>query len=174
MSSILKIYRPVLIFMAKFAGVYAVLVWIYNRYLAYWGHETDGLTGFVGKSVNVLFRLFHIDASTPALEGERGLKLLVNGEYVARIVEGCTAVSVIIMFIAFVIAFGKSFQKSCCFALAGALLIFIINILRIAFLGYMLYAFPAYQDVAHRIVFPAIIYGFVVFLWIVFIKKYNE
>ena len=174
MSSTLKTYRPVLVFIGKFAGVYAVLVALYNKYLAYWGNETDGLTRFVGKNVNYFFRLFHIDASTPALETERGLKLIINGEYVGRIVEGCTAISVIIMFVAFVIAFGKSLKKTLLFALAGSLLIFVINIFRITLLGYLYYAFPAYQDVVHRIIFPAVIYGFVVLLWIVFIKKFND
>jgi len=174
MSSILKTYRPVLIFIGKFAGVYALLVWLYNRYLAYWGDQTDGLTNWVGKNVNYLFRIFHIKASTPPLENERGLKLIINGEYVGRIVEGCTAISVIIMFVAFIVAFGNSFKKSLLFAIAGSILIFVINIFRIVFLAYLYHVFPAYQDVVHRIIFPAIIYGFVVLLWIVFIKKFNE
>jgi len=172
--SLLKTYKPVLVFTAKFAGTYAVLVGLYSLYLGTWEGQTDPLTRFVGENVNRLFGLFHIDAATPPLETESGLKLIVNDKYVGRIVEGCTASSVIIMFVAFVLAFGKSLKKSLVFALVGSLLIFIVNIFRIAFLGYLLYAFPAWQDVAHRIVFPALIYGFVVMLWIVFIKKYNE
>jgi len=171
--SILKTYRPVLIFIIKFAVVYTVLVSLYSLYLSMYGHQTDGLTRLVGKSVSSIFRLLGIDVATPPIENEHGLKLLINGDYVARIVEGCTAASVIMMFVAFIVAFGHSISKSLLFAIGGSLLIFIFNILRIVFLGYLMYRFPAYQDVAHRIVFPALIYGFVVLLWIVFVKKIN-
>jgi len=173
-NSIIKTYKPLLIFTATFAGVYALLTGIYIWFLSLYPHQTDPLTRFVGKSVDTIFNYTGIDAATPPISNGQGVKLLINGQYVARIVEGCTAASIIIMFIAFIIAFGHNPKKSFLFALIGSLLIFIFNIIRIAFLGYLLYAFPAYQDIAHRIIFPALIYGFVVILWIIFIKKYNN
>ncbi len=173
-DSLLKTYRPLLIFTAKFAAVYIILSGLYMAYLSQYKQQTDPLTRFVGKNVDGMFNILGIHASTPPIPHEQGVKLIINGTYVARIVEGCTAASVIIMFIAFIIAFGHNPKKSLLFALTGSLLIFLFNILRIVFLGYLLYAFPKYQDIAHRIIFPALIYGFVVILWIIFIKKFNN
>jgi len=97
--------------------------------------------------------------------------LIINNEYIARIVEGCSAASIIILFVVFIISFGKTNIKTFVFLLLGAFSIFIINIFRILFLAYTLYAFPDYQKILHQIIFPAIIYTWVVLLWIYFIKK---
>jgi len=170
----LKLYQPVLIFLLKFAGFYFLLSFIYNRYLSFYQQQTDPLTYFTGKSVEFLFHFSSLNVSTEPLLGEEGLKLLVNDVYLARIIEGCNAVSVIIMFVAFLMAFGYSYKNSFYFAPVGTLLIYFFNIIRIGFLAYILYEFPEYQDIAHRVVFPGLIYGFVVFLWIIFIKKFNN
>jgi len=53
----------------------------------------------------------------------------------------------------------------------GVFSIYAFNIIRIVFLGYVLYAFPQYQDFLHRVLFPALIYGWIVLLWIIYIKK---
>ena len=150
------------------------MVAIYNVYLSQYDGQTDALTVWVGKFVTDIYNWFGLNVQTLPLTDESGLKLIINGNYVARIVEGCTAISVIILFVAFVISFGQNFKKSLVFAIIGSLLIFIFNLFRIVFLGYLVYAYPQFQDVAHRIVFPALIYGFVVLLWLVFIKKIND
>jgi len=174
LKNILKTYRPTFYFIGKFILTYLVMVIIYNVYLSQYAGQTDVLTVWVGKFVTDIYHWLGLNVQTLPLTGESGLKLIINGNYVARIVEGCTAISVIILFVAFVISFGQDFKKSLLFAAIGSLLIFVFNLLRIVFLGYLLYAYPQFQDVAHRIIFPAMIYGFVVFLWLVFIKKYNE
>jgi exosortase family protein XrtF len=148
-----------------------LIVVFYNVYLSQYTGQTDVLTIWVGKMVTKIYHWLGLNVQTLPLTEESGLKLIINGNYVARIVEGCTAISVIILFVAFVISFGQNFKKSLLFAAIGSLLIFVFNLLRIVFLGYLLYAYPQYQDMAHRIVFPAMIYGFVVILWLVFIKK---
>jgi exosortase family protein XrtF len=131
------------------------------------------MTIWVGKAVSYIFSLIGVNAQTLPLENEAGLKLLINGEYMARIIEGCTAVSVIILFVAFVVSFGSSIKKSLLFAVAGSIIIFVFNWFRIVFLGYLLYLFPQWQDIAHRVVFPALIYGLVVLMWMYFVKKIN-
>ena len=170
-KSLFQTYKTTLYFILKFVGIYLLLVLLYNLYLSQFQGTTDSFTIFTGKMVSKLFGLIGMDAQTLPLEIESGLKLMINGNYVARIIEGCTAMSVIIMFVAFIISFGNRLKQSLIFALAGALLIYVFNLFRIVFLGVILYRLPQYQDVAHRIVFPAMIYGFVVLLWLIFIKK---
>jgi len=170
---ILKTYYPTLKFILKFILIYSILVFIYNFYLSFFAYKTDYLTLWVGKIVSEIYKSIGMNVQSIPLATEPGLKLIVHGQYVARIVEGCTAMSVIIMFVAFVISFGQHIKKTLIFALTGSIAIFVFNLFRIVLLGYLLYAFPQYQDVAHRIIFPALIYGFVVVLWLIFIKKNN-
>ncbi len=173
-SSTYQQYKPTIKFMVIFALTYITLTIIYGLYLNRFNGHTDGLTKFVGKMVSHSYNLLGIDAQTIPLENESGLKLIIQGNYVARIVEGCTAMSVIIMFVAFILSFGKHIKTSITYALIGSILIFVFNIIRIVFLGYLLYTAPQYQDVSHRVIFPVMIYGFVILLWILFIKKYNK
>jgi exosortase family protein XrtF len=99
------------------------------------------------------------------------LKLNVEGVYLAQIIEGCNALSVIILFIAFVVAFAAGFKKTIMFLLAGSVLIYGINILRIVILSIALYEYPQYEEILHGVVFPAIIYGIVFLLWVLWVRQ---
>lgn len=87
----------------------------------------------------------------------------------SRMVEGCNAVSVIILFIAFIFAFYRGFNTFI-FVFAGVIFLYIINILRIVGINVVLLEYPSYGKAAHDYIFPAIIYGSVVLLWIIWIK----
>jgi exosortase family protein XrtF len=99
---------------------------------------------------------------------------MLNGDYVSRIVEGCTSVSVIILFLAFIIAFSGSLGNTLWFGLFGSILIYIVNILRIIALSVLYHRFPEYQKILHDLLFPAIIYGLTFVLWITWVKYYSN
>jgi len=102
------------------------------------------------------------------------MKLYVNNEFLARIVEGCNAASIIILFISFIIAFAEKFKKTALFLLAGGVLIYVVNIIRIAILTIMYYEYPQYQEILHSVVFPAIIYGMVFILWMIWVRMLSK
>lgn len=93
----------------------------------------------------------------------------VNGNYVSRMVEGCNAISVIALFMAFIFAFYKG-AKTFAFAAGGLLILHVLNVLRIAGLNILIVEMPQYSKIGHDYFFPAIIYGGVVVLWLVWIK----
>ncbi|MGG7034790.1 MAG: exosortase family protein XrtF [Flavobacterium sp.] len=101
------------------------------------------------------------------------IKFFYNHNYVANITEGCNVLSIIILFISFIIAFTGKLKHTIGFIIGGSLLIYIINILRISFLILLIYYFPQMQNFWHNVVFPLIIYGLVLILWIVWIKKFS-
>ena len=67
-------------------------------------------------------------------EDEMSMKVILNGKYIARVIEGCNSVSIIILFLAFIVAFKGSLKNTIIFGVVGAMIIYIVNILRIAFL----------------------------------------
>lgn len=93
----------------------------------------------------------------------------VNEKYISIMVEGCNAVSVMILFVAFVLAFYKGL-KTFVFAGLGLLFIHVINFLRIVWLNIIILKYPEYTEIGHQYFFPAIIYGSIVLLWMIWIK----
>jgi exosortase family protein XrtF len=154
-------------------GVYILLSFFYNVYLqsSLGGkYYPDFITNLVAKQSSSLISSFGFNAEVMPHPTEISMKLFIDKQFLGRIVEGCNAVSIIILFIAFIIPFTQKFKKTLLFILVGSVLIYVVNIIRIAILAIALYKYPEHQDMLHQIVFPAIIYGMVFLLWMLWVK----
>ncbi|OIQ27996.1 MAG: exosortase family protein XrtF [Bacteroidetes bacterium MedPE-SWsnd-G2] len=174
MKQLLSKYKSVVKFILTFFIVYGVLTLAYKGYLSYSnGKEPfpDFFTNTVAhQSVSVLNALgFHSEAIVHT--EEPSLKLLVDGNYVARVVEGCNSISVIILFVAFIVAFSGRFKSTFLYICFGIIIIYISNILRISLLTISIYKYPGYIYFVHDIVFPLVIYGVVFLLWVYWVNK---
>ncbi|MBO6213731.1 MAG: exosortase family protein XrtF, partial [Algoriella sp.] len=71
-----------------------------------------------------------------------------------------------------------NFKQTFLFIVTGLAALFVMNISRIMLLNYIFRYHHEYGKIAHDYLFPAIIYGSIVILWIVWIKffvtKYNK
>jgi exosortase family protein XrtF len=130
----------------------------------------DSITNLVANQSSELISSFGYEAKVLPHKTETSMKLFINQEYLARIVEGCNAVSVIILFVAFIISFAENFKKTFLFLFAGATLIFAVNIVRIAILAIAIYEYPKFTDTLHGVVFPAIIYSMIFLLWMIWVR----
>ena len=170
-------YRTVLKFIVIFLGTYLVLTAAYNWYLESFSTATyypDPITHLVAvQSRAVIAALGYQVTITPAL-GWPSMDLYVNKNFVARIIEGCNAVSIVILFVAFMLAFFGKVRNTLLFTLAGAVIIYAMNIVRIAVLSIGIYELPQYAHSLHQVIFPLIIYGTVFILWILWIRIYSK
>jgi len=169
-------YKPFLFFLARFFAVYILATILYQYYLAQYDvakNQVDGITKIVSTQT-VQFMNF-VDGNAYAIPNttEPCMNVFYNNKWVVRIIEGCNAVSVLILFISFIIAFRGKIINTFAFICLGSVLIYIVNIIRIACLSISIYYYPAYQDFLHGIVFPLIIYGLVFVLWFVWIHKFS-
>jgi exosortase family protein XrtF len=114
------------------------------------------------------------DAQISPHSNERSMKLLVNSKFVARVVEGCNSISVIILFVSFIIAFSGKFKVTFFYLLAGSALIYVVNLVRIAILSIGLYNYPWRRDILHTVIFPLIIYGLVFLLWMLWVNQFSK
>lgn len=158
-------------------GSYLLLSICYGLYLklAPQGvYHPDFLTNLVAKQCHSVLEAFgyHAALSTDTL-GE-GMLLTIENSYTVSIVEGCNSVSVIILFVAFIIAFAEKLKKTILFIFAGAVLIYTINLFRIVILTIALYKFPEYEKILHNVVFPGIIYSMVFILWMLWVRMLNS
>ena len=135
--------------------------------------EVDDFTQAVAEQSATVLSWFDANAYTMPHLTEPTVKLFYKGKYISRIIEGCNAVSVIILFISFVIAFTGKLKNTVVFILTGSLLIHLLNIARIALLCIALYHFPQYEHILHGVVFPLIIYGVVFLLWVIWVNKFS-
>jgi len=176
LKQLLQHYKPFLLFLGKFIVSYLILSIIYQSYLNRFDAskaEVDLFTEIVADQSATVLSWFDSKSYTMPHLKEPSVKLIYKGKYISRIIEGCNAISVIILFISFVIAFTGKFKNTVLFILFGTILIHILNIGRIALLCVGLYYFPNLEHLLHGVVFPLIIYGIVFLLWIVWVNKYS-
>lgn len=170
-------YKPFLLFLGKFLLTYLLLTFVYETYLNQFDvkkFENDGFTQLVAKQTKDLMLLFHFDASIAPNTKEPAVNLFYNQRHMARIIEGCNGLSVIILFVSFVVAFSGKLKATILYILGGSLFIHILNVFRIASLCILLYSFPKQEHILHGVLFPLFIYGVVFMLWIIWVNKFSK
>ncbi|TDL99205.1 MAG: exosortase family protein XrtF [Flavobacteriaceae bacterium] len=96
----------------------------------------------------------------------------IDSKLDAYINEGCNAVSLMLIFVAFVFAFYNGFVKSLLFCLGSIVFLHFTNIGRITLLSLINYHHPTWSKFSHDVIFPLIIYGAIILLWIVWISLF--
>ncbi len=170
-------YKSVLRFLTIFLGSYLVFVTLYNLYLIYGSSSRyfpDVITHMVALQSQSIIAVLGYTMEVVPSTSEPAMNLTINGTVLARIVEGCNAISVMLLFISFMLAFFGSFKRTFFFILGGVVVIYVMNILRIALLSIAIYEYPEYTNVLHGTLFPAIIYGTVFLLWFWWINNYKK
>ena len=165
-----KDFLPILKVILRFIIIYLVLLFAYQFYLNYFENSAiDPFSKWVATQSS--FCSNSLGYKTQLVDDARfhTTWFYVNNSYISRMVEGCNAISIMILFVAFIFVFYKGL-KTFLFAAAGLVVIHIMNVLRIAWLNIILINFPQYDHIAHDYLFPAIIYGTIVILWLIWVK----
>jgi exosortase family protein XrtF len=171
--------KTVVIFLLKFFGTYLVLFLIYAVYL----NRTQKVTGVfscapitktVAGQTQYLLNCFGYNTVIEQHTEEVSIKLIVNNKFVATIIEGCNSISIVILFISFIVAFASNFKTTALYILFGSLIIYFSNIVRIALITIALFEYPKYRDILHDFIFPSIIYGITFLLWFIWVQKFSR
>ncbi len=170
-------YKPFIHFLGRFFVSYLIATFLYQAYLQSLdvkNLEPDAVSRLVSKQCVSLLNAFDYESSMIPSKNEPSYRILVDGSPVVRIVEGCNAVSVMILFMAFVVAFTGKLKTTIWFIIAGILLIHVLNVSRISTLIVGLIKYPQYGEILHDIVFPLIIYGVTFVLWVIWVTKFSN
>ena len=172
-------YKTISLFLVKFFASYFLLFAAYAYYINNTQQkegvfECSPLTVKVADQTTAVLNLLGYNASSIQHEKEMSVKLLIDNVYIARVIEGCNSMSIIILFISFIIAFAGKWLATVIYALIGSVIIYSINIIRIAFLTVLLQKYPHEQELLHGLVFPAIIYGTTFLLWVLWVQKFSN
>jgi exosortase family protein XrtF len=171
------LYKPFLLFLSKFLLTYLLLTFIYQSYLGQFDAkklEVDSFTQVVANQTEDLLLFFNCDVKSTANLKEPAVNLSYNQTPIARIIEGCNALSVIILFVSFIIAFSGTLKSTILYIISGSILIHILNVIRIALLCVLMYHYPKQKHLLHGVLFPLFIYGVVFLLWIIWVNKFSK
>lgn len=170
-------YKPVLFFILTFLGSYFIFSLIYNIYLDFSGSSKyfpDFFTHLVAVQSQAVIESLGYPAHLVPHRGEDSVMVFINDLLLARIVEGCNSISVIILFTSFVLSFFSDVKSTLFFIIAGSVIIYVMNIVRIAFLTIGIFEYPGYAEFMHSILFPLVIYGTVFLLWIFWVRIFSK
>ncbi|OEJ99236.1 exosortase family protein XrtF [Flavivirga aquatica] len=170
-------YKSVIKFILTFLLVYIILSILYKLYLQYSNgvkFYPDYVTHMVSKQVEALLNIIGYRAEVLPHPDEPSIKVIVNNRYLVRVIEGCNAFSVIILFISFILAFSGKARATLIYLILGSILIYIGNVLRIVVLTMGMYHYPKYESILHNVVFPIVIYGMVFFLWFFWVNRFSK
>lgn len=175
----MKKQRNIVLFLVKFFATYFILFILYSFYLQRTQQKEtvfscSPITNIVASQTKSVLTLFGYDANFVQHNKEMSVKILLNGRYTARVIEGCNSISILILFISFVVAFPGTLKATILFSIIGSGIIYVVNISRIAFLTVMLFKYQDHQTLLHNLIFPAIIYGITFLLWVLWVHKFSS
>lgn len=158
-------------------AVYVLLSVVYKLYLQYSDGSKfypDYVTHLVALQSEDLLNAFGYNTKVLPHPDEPSMKLILNGEFIGRIIEGCNSISVIILFLSFIVAFSGKLKTTFFYIISGSVLIYVMNLIRIVVLSVGLHLYPKYGEVLHTVIFPGIIYGMVFLLWVFWVNRFSK
>jgi exosortase family protein XrtF len=170
---LLKEFKPALLFLGKFLAIYFVGNILYGLYIESY-EEADGVTHFVTAQTSWCLDKTGYDTALQAIQGQRKIAMKEAGDVVLFVYEGCNGVNVMIVFIAFLFAFGGPPKSLAIFLPLGLLIIHVFNLLRIGLLYHLALNNSLQFYYYHKYFFTAILYIVVFGLWALWVIRFNE
>ncbi len=177
MKALFAKYKSVIRFILTFLLVYVTFSVCYHVYLNISEGSKfypDYITNLVARQSETLLNAMGYNTKLEPHPNEPSLKVILEGQYLARVIEGCNSISVIILFFSFIMAFSGRPKTTFFYILSGSVLIYAANIIRIVLLSIWLYHYPGQKELLHTVVFPGIIYGFMFLLWIFWVNRFSK
>tara|TARA_R110002072_G_scaffold177378_16_gene333315 strand:+ start:788 stop:1363 length:576 start_codon:yes stop_codon:yes gene_type:complete len=181
-----KDFKPTILFLVKFFAIYGILSVVYGKYISYYDSlekpKTDPITSFVAFSCTnsstvfgyrpIIIRNDHLNSKSEAEQTYDSIWL--SGKYAISVEEGCNGINIMILFIAFIIAFGGKLLNTLLFIPFGLLFIHASNIGRLMLLALINVKFEGQTfHFFHKFGFTAIIYLAILFLWFLWVSKFS-
>jgi len=166
-------FRPTIFFLVKFVGFYLVGNIVYGLYVSAFTPRPDPLTHLVSEQSALVLTALGFDQLEVIDDIRKPNTLIVHdGRSVLSIYEGCNGLNTMVMFMAFVFAFGPVSRTLLWFVPAGLAIIHVANLARISLLFYVAEFIPQYMYFTHKYFFTAALYAVIFILWVVWVKRY--
>ncbi len=172
--NILKEFKPALMFLGKFLALYFIANILYGVFVESYGKKSDPITTVVTHQTSAFLNMIGFDTSYKDHPTKATVIFMDNGIPVIHVFEGCNGVNVMIVFVAFLFAFGGPAKAMSVFLPAGILVIHVFNILRVSLLFHLAQEDSEQFYYFHKYFFTATLYLVVFGLWVLWVMRFNE
>jgi len=167
----IKEFKPTILFLVKFLGIYLVGNLIYGTWITHWHPQPDPVTHWVTEQSARVLNIVGQEAVAHDYPNKPTTYLQLRENAIVSVYEGCNGINVVIVFLAFLFAFGPYIKAMVWFAPLGLLVIHLANLARIVLLFLVSLYEPDFLYFTHKYLFTAFIYLFVFLLWILWVMK---
>lgn len=167
----IKELKPAIRFVGIFLGLYLGLNVIYGLWITSYGNAPDPATALVTRHTAAVLNVLGEETTIAQKLASPSISVLKGLRTVISVYEGCNGINVMIVFVAFIAAFGGKAKSMAWFIPAGLVLIYVLNLVRVMALYYVAEHWEQYFYYVHKYAFTAFIYVFVFALWWVWIEK---
>lgn len=171
---LLKEFKPALFFLGRFLALYFVGNILYGVYVESYDERPDRITRIVTAQTSWLLNKSGYETTFRDVPGLAKVALMESGDVVLYVFEGCNGVNVMIVFIAFLFAFGGNLKSLAVFIPVGIAFIHFFNFLRLALLFYLALNHSPQFYYYHKYLFTATLYFIVFILWGFWVICLNE
>jgi len=172
--SLLKEFKPALTFVGKFLALYFIGNVVYGLYIESCKENPDLITRAVTAQTSSILNTLGYDTSMDDHPDAPKIALKEAGDVVINVYEGCNGVNVIIVFMAFLFAYGGPARILWVFLPLGVLIIHLFNLLRVGLLFYLALSNSSQFYYYHKYFFTAALYIVVFGLWALWVIRYHE
>lgn len=162
---------PAFRFLGIFVGIYIALNVVYGFWISSYNKQVDPLTAIVTRQTSSILNFFGEQTHTTPKAVEPAISILNPSGVVISVFEGCNGINVMIVFVAFLLAFGGPLKKLLWFLLAGLAIIYVANLVRVLILYYAAEYWQQYFYYVHKYILTGFLYLIVFILWWLWIEK---
>jgi exosortase family protein XrtF len=173
MKALYTQFSSIINFLMIFMLTFFLLSMLYDLYLQRYENKVDGMSSVVGSQAANLLGLLGYNAFATNQHAEKSTHVGIDSFARVKVIEGCNGLSVMILFLAFLIGFPGSLKHKAWFIAAGLLVIHWFNIIRVSVLCWAVYSFGETGYPVYKEMFTASIYVLVLGLWYLWVQKYG-
>lgn len=163
-------FGPAMRFLVVFIFSSFGLTSIYSAYLSSLENQVDYFTNLAARGATALLNYLGLSTHYVLLPQANNVWIYQGDKALVSVIEGCNGVSVGILFLAFMFAFAGKWRVLIVFTALSLLLIWLVNIARIAWLAWVVMENGLETFYWQKSIFTASIYAFVLLLWLLWIR----
>lgn len=168
----IKEFKPTILFLVKFVAIYLIGNFLYGLYVTAYNPHPDIATHWVSDHTARVLTICGYPTEIQDLPNHPTTTLNYNGQSILAVYEGCNGINVMIVFVAFVVAFGPMIKAMLWFLPLGILIIHLMNLARITLLFWVSIYMESMMYFTHKYFFTAILYVVVFILWVWWVRRF--
>lgn len=160
-------FKPTILFLAKFLGLYLGLNLLYGAYIDSYSPKPDPITRVVSHNTIWLLEAINYDISYEDDGRKPAINLIKDDQVnILSVYEGCNGCNIMIIFVSFLLAFTQKFDiRWFKYLILGIVIVYVSNLLRIAGLFLIAERAPHLMYFMHKYLFTGLLYLIIFAIW---------